>query len=65
MIHVTYTCKKCQEEIEVEVTIGEEDDLPEKCENCGEPIPDSAHGEVEEDAIGQAQDSAEDWSHDG
>jgi uncharacterized Zn finger protein len=60
-IHVYYTCKHCDEEIEVEVVINEEDDLPENCPACGAPIPDIAHEKVHEDAIERAQDRAEDY----
>lgn len=61
MTHVYYTCKKCDDEFEVEVSIGECDDLPEECPNCGAPIPEDAHADVEEAAISRAQDRAEDY----
>ncbi len=60
MIRVNYTCKHCNDEFEVEVTIGEEDDLPEFCPNCNAPTPDSAHEQVYEDAISKAESRAED-----
>ncbi len=55
-IHCNYTCKKCGEEIECEVVINEECDLPEACPACGAPIPDEAHGEMEEQACEQASE---------
>lgn len=59
MIHVQYTCKKCNEEIEVEVVINEEADLPEICPACGAVIPDKAYEEVQESALDKARDSAD------
>ena len=57
MIHVTYTCHECGEEIEVEVIINEENDLPERCPKCNAVIPDKAHEDVENAAMEQASDS--------
>ena len=51
-----YTCKKCGAEIECEVVINEECDLPETCPECGEPVPDSAYADMEEQAIARAAD---------
>lgn len=59
-IHCSYTCKKCDEEIECEVVINEECNLPEACPVCGAPIPDTAYGEMQEQACERASDSAED-----
>jgi len=60
MICVTYTCRHCGDEMPVEVIIGEEDDLPEYCPACCAPIPDSAHEEVYESAVGRAEAASED-----
>lgn len=51
--HCNYECSKCGFDIEVEVVVNEEDDLPEACPECGEPIPDSAHEDVAEQAMGE------------
>lgn len=59
-----YTCKKCSEEIECEVEIGEGDDLPDACPDCGEPIPGIAHEEVGEAAFSSAVDRAHDLFRD-
>ncbi len=59
-IHCHYTCKKCGEEIEVEVVINEEDDLPEECPACGAPIPDEAHGEMDTQACEKASERWDD-----
>ena len=59
-IHCSYTCKKCEEEIECEVVINEEDDLREACPACGEPIPDEAHAEMDV----QACEKASEWRED-
>jgi len=55
---IQYECRHCGEEIDVEVTINEEDDLPENCPHCDAPIPGDAHEKVNEDAIAQAMDSS-------
>jgi DNA replicative helicase MCM subunit Mcm2 (Cdc46/Mcm family) len=60
-MQVYYTCRKCDHEIEVDVTIGEEDDLPETCPECNAVIPDKAHAEVDETAQEKARDRAEDY----
>lgn len=59
-IHCHYTCKKCEEEIECEVIINEEDDLPEICPACGAPIPEEAHGEMDVQAMEKASEPWED-----
>ncbi len=59
-----YRCRKCDHEIEVEVEIGEGDDLPEACPDCGEAIPARAHEDVAQDAIGTAADRARDLRED-
>lgn len=60
-IRVYYTCPKCEDEIPVEVVIGEESDLPSECPNCSAAIPDEAHAEMETRAIESAADRAEDF----
>lgn len=62
---VYYTCKKCEEKIEVDVFIGEQDDLPERCEKCDALIPDEAHVKVQEDAEEKARDRFFDSLNDG
>jgi uncharacterized Zn finger protein len=57
---VYYSCRKCDHEIETSVILGEEDDLPETCPECGEVIPDKAHEEVDEAAQDKARDMRED-----
>ena len=56
MIHVYYTCPHCEEEIEVEVHINEEDGLPEDCPSCNKRLPESAHERVNELAVEKASD---------
>jgi DNA-directed RNA polymerase subunit RPC12/RpoP len=56
-IKTHYTCLKCQEEIEVEVVINEEDDLPECCPECGTAIPDKAHEDMQQQAVEKAYDN--------
>jgi uncharacterized Zn finger protein len=56
MIHVYYTCPHCGEEIEVEVILDEEDDLPENCPTCDAVISDSAHEKVMEAAYEKASE---------
>lgn len=51
-----YTCKKCGAEIECRVVINEEDDLPETCDECGELIPDEAHGAMNTQAMEKASE---------
>lgn len=55
MIYVTYQCKKCLDEFEVEVCLGESNDLPEACPACGARIPTDAHNQVEELAVAKAE----------
>lgn len=53
---VYYNCPHCSAEIEVTVIINEEDDLPEDCPECGKPIPDAAHGDVNTNAMEKASE---------
>ena len=46
----------CGHEIEVDVRINEEDDLPERCPECNKVIPDKAHEQVQDWAIEKAND---------
>lgn len=56
MIRVTYQCKACRDEFDVEVRLGEDNDLPENCPGCNAPIPlDAATAEVEELARDKAE----------
>ena len=36
--HVTIDCPFCEEGIEIEVIINEEDDAPEECPHCGKAL---------------------------
>ncbi len=51
-----YTCKHCDYEIECEVIINEECDLPGFCPECAALIPDKAHDEMHTQACEQAQE---------
>ncbi len=62
MIHVYYTCKQCDEEMEVGVVINEEDDLPETCPECKAVIPLEAHGYVQTAALEKVMDNADRWA---
>lgn len=55
MIRVTYQCKKCLDELAVEVCLGESNDLPKVCPGCGVVIPMAAQLEVERLAIDKAE----------
>ena len=58
-IHVTLNCPFCEAEIECEVVINEECDLPEACPECGKLLPESMYLKAEETAISKVADNYE------
>tara|TARA_R110000868_G_scaffold160977_5_gene390828 strand:- start:847 stop:1035 length:189 start_codon:yes stop_codon:yes gene_type:complete len=58
-MHCTYQCKACDAEIECEVHINEECDLPETCPECNAVIPEAAYDEMQEQAMDIARDMSD------
>ena len=59
-IHVTLNCPHCGAEIECEVVINEECDLPETCPACGNLLPEFMYSKAEEAAIAKATEAPDD-----
>lgn len=56
---VTLNCPFCSAEIECEVTINEECDMPTECPECGRQLPDTMYDQAQEAALGKLYDQAD------
>ena len=56
---VHLNCPYCDSEIEVEVVINEEADVPDTCPHCGEALPHSLYDKAQQEALEQLMDMAD------